>query len=67
MKWNIELNVKEKRERKSVTILPILPMMTSLEESWSKLQSAVDQWIETDRDKMKDSDVMFGDFDSFDS
>ena len=41
--------------------------MTTLEESWSRLQSGVDQWMETDRDKMKDSEVMFGDFDSFDS
>ena len=65
MKWNIELNVEEKRERKSATILQILPLMTTLEESWSRLQSGVDQWMETDRDKMKDSEVMFGDFDSF--
>ena len=52
MKWNIELNVKEKRERKSVAILQILPLMTTLEESWSRLQSGVDQWMETDRDKV---------------
>ena len=33
MKWNIKLNVKEKRKRKSLTDLPILPMRTSLEET----------------------------------
>ena len=68
MQWNIELNVKEKRERKSVTVLPILPMRTSLEETWSKLQSVLDQWMETDKMKDDDSDgVMFGDLDSVDS